>query len=234
MDKKITPDQINALYAFTRAHFVEYYDLQTELVDHLANAIEGIWQQRPNVSFEEALSVEFKKFGIFGFSDVVEQRQKALGKKYYRLMWRYFTHFFKLPHLVLTLGVSFATYKLLEFEPTFFVYLQMVVIIAIIYKTTAYKRLYNKKIKDSGRRWLFEEIIYNCGGIFGFIGIPLQFFQFTFKDHASFTVICLLSTFLVLTGLLSYVMLFIIPAKAEEHLKATYPEYNLEISGQKL
>ena len=233
MDKKVTAAQIDELYAFTRAHFVEYYDLQTELVDHLANAIEGIWQQRPNLTFKEALDIEFKKFGIFGFSDVVEQRQKALGKKYYRLMWGYFKQFFKLPHLILTLGITFLTYKLIAFEPTFFIYLQMCLIITIVYKTIHYKGMYGKKVKDTGRKWLFEEIIYNCGGIFGFIGLPLQFFQFTFKEPGFFT-ISMLTVFLVVIALLSYVMLFIIPAKAEEHLKAAYPEYNLEVSGQKL
>ena len=37
---KVNQKQIDELYLFTRQHFVEYYDLQTELVDHLANAIE--------------------------------------------------------------------------------------------------------------------------------------------------------------------------------------------------
>ena len=35
--KKLTSEQIDQLYLFTRQHFVEYYDLQTELVDHLAH-----------------------------------------------------------------------------------------------------------------------------------------------------------------------------------------------------
>lgn len=37
---KLSAQQIDQLYAFTRQHFVEWYDLQSELVDHLANAIE--------------------------------------------------------------------------------------------------------------------------------------------------------------------------------------------------
>ena len=41
---KLSAEQIERLYQFTRQHYVEYYDLQTELVDHLANAIEEQWQ----------------------------------------------------------------------------------------------------------------------------------------------------------------------------------------------
>ena len=83
---KLSDEQIERLYQFTRQHYVEYYDLQTELVDHLANAIEEQWQQNPKLSFENALQIEFKKFGVFGFMDVVEQRQSALNKKYNKLV----------------------------------------------------------------------------------------------------------------------------------------------------
>ena len=68
---KISKEQIDRLYEFTRQHYVEYYDLQTELVDHLANSIESQWQENPKLTFEDALKIEFKKFGVFGFSDVV-------------------------------------------------------------------------------------------------------------------------------------------------------------------
>lgn len=57
---KLSLEQIERLYQFTRQHYVEYYDLQTELVDHLANAIESQWLENPKLSFEQALQVEFK------------------------------------------------------------------------------------------------------------------------------------------------------------------------------
>ena len=79
---KLTSEQIERLYQFTRQHYVEWYDLQTELVDHLANAIEQQWQENPKISFEEALQIEFKKFGVFGFMDVIKEKQVALSKKY--------------------------------------------------------------------------------------------------------------------------------------------------------
>ena len=74
---KLTVEQIERLYQFTRQHYVEWYDLQTELVDHLANSIESQWAENPKIRLEDALQIEFKKFGIFGFMDVVEKRQAA-------------------------------------------------------------------------------------------------------------------------------------------------------------
>lgn len=40
--KTLSKEDIQNLYTFTRQHYVEHYDLQTELVDHLANDIEII------------------------------------------------------------------------------------------------------------------------------------------------------------------------------------------------
>mgnify|MGYP000193300158 CR=1 FL=1 len=36
----ITEVQYESLFAFCRKHYVQYYDVQVELVDHLAEAIE--------------------------------------------------------------------------------------------------------------------------------------------------------------------------------------------------
>jgi hypothetical protein len=71
---KLTASQIDNLFKFTRKHYVYHYDVQSELVDHLANDIESIWQETPNLSFEQARDKSFKKFGVFGFMDVIEAK----------------------------------------------------------------------------------------------------------------------------------------------------------------
>ncbi|WP_296638647.1 hypothetical protein [Polaribacter sp.] len=50
---ELTESQIENLYNFTRQHYVEYYDVQTDLVDHLGNDIEQICVENPNLTFEE-------------------------------------------------------------------------------------------------------------------------------------------------------------------------------------
>lgn len=59
---KTLKEHIAQLYLFTNKHYVIYYYAQTELVDHLANNIEQIWEEKPNVSFEETRDISFKKF----------------------------------------------------------------------------------------------------------------------------------------------------------------------------
>src|SRR6187549_3570305 len=97
---KLTSEQIDRLYQFTIQHYVEYYDLQTELVDHLANAIEQQWEEDPKISFEEALQKEFTKFGIFGFSDMIDAKRRALEKRYGKIVLGHLLEFFKIPRIV--------------------------------------------------------------------------------------------------------------------------------------
>ena len=86
--RKTHPEEIEQLYEFTRRHYVEYYDVQTELVDHLASAMDANWEMEPGLSFEENLQQEFRKFGVFGFSQVVDKKRRALEKRYFRLIWK--------------------------------------------------------------------------------------------------------------------------------------------------
>lgn len=78
MSRELTDIEINLLFEFCQKHCVPYYDLQVELVDHLASGIEKQWMETPEISFEQALNDEFGKFGVLGFSKLKKQREKAL------------------------------------------------------------------------------------------------------------------------------------------------------------
>ncbi|MDX1365862.1 MAG: hypothetical protein R3243_16780, partial [Arenibacter latericius] len=114
---KVNPTQIQELYLFTRQHFVEHYDLQTELVDHLSNGIEAQWQENPNLDFKDALNREFKKFGVFGFQDVITARTKAMEKRYFSFIWRFFKDYFSFPKVALTVFLIALCYTLLRLLP---------------------------------------------------------------------------------------------------------------------
>jgi len=111
---KLTETQIHKLYKFTREHFVVHYDVQTELVDHLANDIEDIWVEKPQLSFEKARDLSFKKFGVFGFMQVIEQQQKAMHKKYWKILWRFTKEWFELPKIITTAVVFLLFFSVLQ------------------------------------------------------------------------------------------------------------------------
>lgn len=225
---KLSRTQIEKLYIFTRQHYVEYYDLQTELVDHLANAIEEQWHENPKISFEEALQKEFKKFGVFGFMDVVEKRQAAMNKKYNKIVWNHFKTFFKLPQIIgtfLAIGILFLSLKNSS-QATLMVSVFAITIMVSFWVAVSFSvRKKNKIAKAVGKKWLFNEIIFGYSSIVGLSYLPLQFLVH-FENHYSEIMLLIMCVVLVFMMLLEYIILILIPSKAEEYLHQTYPEYS--------
>ncbi len=228
---KLTELQIENLYQFTRKHYVEYYDVQTELVDHLANDIEQIWDEHPNLSFEQARDKSFKKFGIFGFMDVVQAKEWQMTKKYFKLVLQFTKAWFKIPKIAITLLLFFLFYKLQEYQLgsvayyTIFIGIMVSQIIFMILNARKIKAKYQK----TGKKWLFENII-NINGMANICVLLFYFFDFPFKSSKDFLVMGdfrkFLSAFLItLLVLVAYITLIVIPKKATKLLQEMYPDY---------
>jgi hypothetical protein len=225
---KLSKEQIHKLYTFTRQHYVEYYDLQTELVDHLANAIEEQWQENPKLSFDEALQMEFKKFGVFGFMDVVEKRQEYLIKKYNKLVLKNLKIFFSIPKIIGTIISVALVFALLKFLQKDIPLLQITfVTLTIIFFAgiLIISRKTKKQTQLSGKKWMFKEIIFGYGSLSGFINLPIQFSLLLKGENYANWFLLLVSFLIILLVLVEYIVLILIPSKAEEYLKETYPEY---------
>jgi hypothetical protein len=232
---KLTIQQIDQLYVFTRQHYVEWYDLQSELVDHLANAIEQVWEQNPNSTFGEILNTEFQKFGVFGFMDVVEERQKYLRNKYLRIVRSNLKAFFTLSKIIFT--VTF-TLSVFVFFKEFDISSDFVVSLYVLLLGFAFVRILITKFKRKQethslkKKWMFEEILNQFGGLGTAIVIPLNFALHLLNHKQGFLsdtfFIALMSIILVVTSLFIYLMFVVIPSKSKEYLAQTYPEFYLE------
>lgn len=231
---KLTPEQVQKLYTFTRQHFVEYYDLQTELVDHLANGIETQWQENKNQSFDEALQKEFKKFGVFGFQDVIEQRHKALNKKYIKIFWQHFKAFFKLPKIILTIamiGILFQLLKIISHKEVLVFTLIGILAIVLIVKSILLRKESKKRFEQTNKKWMLETYVFGFGNSFLMLNLVIQINSFIINrqdgifENTNFMIY--FSLLFVLFSLFSYVTLFEIPSKVEQYLKENYPEYKM-------
>lgn len=100
MKKELNTEQINSLYAFVEGNHVKYYDLQIELVDHLASEIEQKWAENPSLPFEETLTNVYAEFGVLGFRETVQKAHTMMMKKYQKMWWSYFKQFWKLPKII--------------------------------------------------------------------------------------------------------------------------------------
>ncbi|WP_299015189.1 hypothetical protein [uncultured Polaribacter sp.] len=231
---KLTQTQIKELYKFTRKHYVEYYDVQTELVDHLANDIEEIWQEYPNLSFEDARDKSFKKFGVFGFMNVVDAKVVQMNKKYYKVILKFAREWFQLPKIILTIALFFGFYQLQELEISYLIYnviLFSIFIIQIVVLVFNSRKL-KKKYKITQKSWLFESILQTQGYgnsvlmlFYGFYFlIPGNSIDFMLMGNFRSVLTALFATVFILV---SYITLVVIPKKANQLLAETYPEYKL-------
>lgn len=113
----LTNEQVESLFTFCEKKGVRYYDLQVELVDHLAASIEARMAANPTFSFEEALKEVYSGFGIFGFSHVVQDRENAARKMYRKKAWKYFKSYLSYPKIAITIIVALLFNALFYFLP---------------------------------------------------------------------------------------------------------------------
>jgi len=235
MSRTITTKETNQLFDFCRKHYVQHYDLQVELVDHLASAIEEQWQENPQLEFETALKYSFSKFGIYGFSKIKEQKQKELARKYNRLLWQYFMDFYRWPKMLMTLAITLALFTVLKLVDSIawvlVPYFAFLVISGTIYsffispKKIKFHTLGNKKfmlIEHMKSLQLTVAVIsqlpismYNLSRDFGIFSLhqPWALLLISF---------CIISFNIVLWGYFFY-----IPEKVKQHFIQQFPEFAL-------
>ncbi len=101
----LSNEQIQQLFLFTEKKFVRWYDLQVELVDHLANKIEAEMEANSTLSFERALANVYAGFGIFGFAQIVREKEKSLRKANNKLLWKEIGNQFTWPNVVRSFAI---------------------------------------------------------------------------------------------------------------------------------
>ena len=225
---KLTNPQIQQLYTFTQKHYVDWYDVQTELVDHLANGIEEQIEQQPNLSFEAALNAEFRKFGIMGFGDVIEEKTKALNKYYRLLVWGYFKDFFKLPKIIVTVFLIWSYFQLLIAVPNkLWVVAPTAFLLFFIPVREIYKQAQKiKRIKKStDKKWLFDNISLQLGGMIHFLHIIFQVAFFNKNDIWTTTFSFNFSVGIVLFSLVLYIAIYSVSPQLRKDMAKIYPDY---------
>lgn len=230
--KKVSAEEIQRLYQFTQQHYVEYYDVQTELVDHLANAIEEKWEENPELDFEQSLQQEFKKFGVFGFMNVVEERQKAMQKRYINLLWGEAKEFLKMPKVLLTILSLFVLIELLSTSQFGGIFFTSVLVFSFtgFAGVSFYQRFQHKKAqkKKGYKKYLLEEILNDGNNLLIVVLVPQLLVNITdlwdINYSENFLYSSLFAIFFVLSSVYFYITYFILPQKKEKILQKVYPE----------
>jgi hypothetical protein len=223
---KLDSTQIARLFEFTKQHYVDHYDVQVEIVDHLAAAIEERISQNPALNFENVLDEVFKGFGIFGFDTFVNGKTKLVEREGAKVFWNAFFQYFTWPKLLIFMIFYTCSYALgyffgLEVSKitVFGVFAVLIVYMLIKDKQTKRKMLLPLSQIEQG-----NILLILGGGIFSFLNLLLngEFFisMLNWNIHS----------ISVLTAILVIMYLAQIEARNRiaEKLKDKYPEAFLQ------
>lgn len=154
---KLNTNQIEKIEDFIDSKNVEFYDIKVELVDHLASAIEEELTKFPSLSFSDVLLSKYKEFGLFGFSDFVENRTSAVYSESRRKYWKQFLEFFKVPKLVYTVLIYVLFYFIFQ---TFYLIHPVAIIGSIIIPLGLYSFITFLKMKKEIKAKLVQKQYY--------------------------------------------------------------------------
>lgn len=225
MERKVTEEEIEQLHQFVKSRFVEFYDVELELVDHLANGIETQWQENPELSFEEAKQIEFKKFGIFGFTGVVEQKEAELTSIYIKNLKEHFISFFSFPKIVFSLAVFLVLftlgYKGGEVGQSILM-ITLITLFVLYMGVGTYWNFQIKKSRKNGNKYILDSVAIKVffGGIVMPIIIQTPNFLSISLRHYSIIALVVLCLNILLLGLWSYLTIFVFkPYFSQEMIK---------------
>ncbi len=234
-NRKLTDAEVERLFEFCRKHYVPEYDLQIELVDHLASGIEEQWQEDPDIPLPIALNKTFDKFGIYGFSKIKNQKEKELYRKYRRLFWQYTLEFYKLPKVILTIALILILFSVYRAVNNFF-WVTIVIFVAIIvfdvmYLAWIYPGKHKIKTKNEQSFLIINYLKSRQLGLNLIFQIPLQGIQVLSRNNYSYlnntTLMFISSLSLVSLSILMYVYFMVIPVKIKEHFTQQFPKFIL-------
>ena len=93
---------------------IKYYDVRAEIVDHFANILEEKLAKNPDLDFKKEIINIHKNFSDKGFSKLLKEKTKSVHKKFYKQSFKHLVTFFKLPRILISVGLFYALFLLMN------------------------------------------------------------------------------------------------------------------------
>lgn len=135
--------KIEAIKSYLSFYDAKYYDVQAELIDHFATAIEKYQSQNPELTFKEAFKKAHQAFGgkqgIWKYLDGVE---RDVRKKTNRMLFSLMLKFLYWPYILLTalivVGWHFFFLRV-DVDPDFVYFVTAIVGAIIVWGVNSYR-----------------------------------------------------------------------------------------------
>ena len=127
MNRKITKSEFTEVMKFCKKKGVDFLDLRLEVADHLAESVELLWVKEPKLTLDTALKTTFKEFGIYGFTDVIEEHNQRMMAKYGQVFFNELKKALSLTFVALVTMGSILLHQILMKSSAFTVWLEWLV-----------------------------------------------------------------------------------------------------------
>jgi hypothetical protein len=117
MRRQLTSDEVQYLFDLVRDREVKYIDVQHELVDHVASAVEEEMALNNTWTFVQALNVVLGRFPITGFAYFIQEKEKAMKAYWRSRQWAHLKTYFTFPKIMMTLATFASLWTILFWAP---------------------------------------------------------------------------------------------------------------------
>jgi hypothetical protein len=235
-ERTLTADQTYKLLIICNINKVYHYDIQIELIDHMATAIEKLWETNPELSFEEALKLAEEQLGgEEGFNTIKKAKEKEIKKKYSHLRWKYIGEFFQLPKIILTLAITIALFLIYRYVENNAVIRFVILIVFTLFNLIEGPLLSPSKFRIDlvpGKSFLLiDQLTSMEKTIQNFFMLPVMFINLYVFEYFSFaagnTIFWeLLNSFLItFMAIILVIVTHYIPRRIKEDFILEYPQF---------
>ena len=112
----LTEEQLQKIRIYLGEIGFKYIDIQLELLDHVASAVEERMTKNFALTFQDAVNQTQASFGKAGFTKIERSIVKGLSKKYRKLFFQRFWSFFSVKYAWIVFIIKFWVVSITKFN----------------------------------------------------------------------------------------------------------------------
>lgn len=169
---KLNQEQTTYIENYIANFEVKYYEIYTEVLDHLILSVEDILEEDKNIPIEKAvLKAKLDGFGKGGLEGMMEEKVKLAHKKNIRNNNKMIKAYFTFPKMVLTLSIFTVYYFFLSlFENSVKANLIAVASVCFI---GIFQFIYSWKYRKLNKRYILKTEVLNSTFFLSFLGVNI-------------------------------------------------------------
>jgi len=170
---ELTKEQLIELDNYMLVCGIKHHDVRAEIIDHFANILEQRLEENPGLDFKKEIESIHKGFSDRGFKNLLENKKKAVSKKFYNQSLHNLVAFFRLPKIILFVTFYAVSWGIMNstLKEYFFPVLSFILIFL------GFRLLFNVNIRDTKKnKFLMLDMTMHFFNVFYVLVMLFNFF----------------------------------------------------------